>query len=268
MVNVPDPTCIGIGCNNTVTRNFSFGPATSPGVVTLNVNGTVYNLDLVGANPWTAARIRCRLPASITSPVTGQLMVTRGDNGKTTPIGVTFTYDPNTSKVRYVTPTDFSLTPLATPIQDAIDAAAPGDLILIPDSPWDYNENPILWKPVRLQGAGLGTVINANPNPAERLQFWHAKVTTILGGDPFTANEAPGVLVLGRADFANPAYAARIDGLQIKGAIAGGGIQVFAQATNLRISNNRIMGNPGQPSQAASPSASKANRAWFTAMPT
>ncbi|MCL5098601.1 MAG: hypothetical protein M1608_13945, partial [Candidatus Omnitrophica bacterium] len=127
--------------------------------------------------------------------------------------------------------------------------ASPGDLVIVPASPWDYNENPILWKPLRLQGAGLGTVINANPVPAERLTVWHAKAAAILGGDPFTANEAPGIMVLGNgigayaSDFT--AAESRIDGFQIKGAIAGGGIGVWDQAANLRISNNRVIGNQG-----------------------
>ncbi len=251
-VNVPDPNCLGYGCNNTVARNFSFGPyLAGTSRAFLVVNGETNDLVLVGATPWNAARITCRLPATISGPVEGQLMVTR-NNGRTTPIGVTLTYDPDTTKVRFVNPIAS-----ATPIQDAIDLANPGDLIIVPTNSLNYNENPILWKPVRLQGSGLATVINANPTPADRLAAWHAKVKTILGGDPFIADESPGIMVLGQnilgvggpvgtlSDSGFATTASRIDGFQIKGAIAGGGIVLFDQVANLRISNNRVQGNQG-----------------------
>lgn len=241
-VNVPDPTSLGYGSANTVARDFGFGATQGAGTVTLDgAPLTVLS--------WANDVITARLPGGLTSPTSGQLRVTR-DNGKTTPIGVALTYDTDTTTVRFVTPVDATVQPLATPIQAAIDAANPGDLVIVPPSPFgDYNENPILWKPLRLQGSGLGTVINANTTPAERLSAWHAKVAVILGGDPFTANEAPGILVLGNgsgAYVANFASAvSRIDGLQIKGAIAGGGILVYDRAHSLRISNNRVIGNQG-----------------------
>jgi len=93
--------------------------------------------------------------------------------------------------------------------------------------------------------------------PFTRLAFWHQKINTLLGGDPFTANENPGIMVLGQTNQpagANPptpvdvgfaSTISRIDGFQIKGSIAGGGIGVWHKANNLRISNNRIIGNQG-----------------------
>ncbi len=257
-VNVLDPLSPGYGQNSLVPRDFGFGTA---GTVTFN--GALCTV--VGA--WNNDVITVRLPAGLTDGTDGQLMVTRTDSNKTTPIGVTVAFDstPNSgnSRVHFVVPADSIISPLATPIQDAIDAATRGDLVIVPPSPYgDYNENPILSKPLRLQGSGVGTVINANPNPAERLSAWHHKAAFILTGDanandPFAAIEAPGVMVLGNSDFAlrattggtpssrPPRYAARVDGLQIKGAIAGGGIVVWDQAANLRISNNRVVGNQG-----------------------
>jgi hypothetical protein len=241
-VNVPDPTSLGYGSGNTVPRDFGFGDNQGTGSVTFD--GTPLTI-----LAWSDAVITARLPGGLTSPAEGQLRVNRG-NGMTTPIGVTVTYESNTSRVHFVTPVDPAIFPLGTPIQVAIDAAPPGDLVIVPPNSFgEYNENPILWKPLRLQGSGLGTIINANPNPATRLSIWHTKVTAIYGGDPFTANEAPGITVLGNgsgafaANFA--AQPSRIDGLQIKGSIAGGGILVYDQADNLRISNNRVIGNQG-----------------------
>ncbi len=243
----------------TSSRNFGFGA--HGGEAAVSINGTsIPEADIVS---WSNTRIRVRVDNTFDTlgVNSGQILVTRS-NGRTTPIGVTLTRGVagdvvgvgNVGNVHIVTPVDPILQPLATPIQNAIDAANPGDLVIVPASPWDYNENPILWKPVRLQGSGLGTVINANPTPADRVSLWHTKAATILTGnpaanDPFIAVEAPGIMVLGNgtgayaSDFT--AAPSRIDGFQIKGAIAGGGIMVWTEVANLRISNNRIIGNQG-----------------------
>ncbi len=246
-VTVFDPLSPGFGQNSTVPRDFGFGTA----VGTVTFNGTACTL--VGV--WANDVITVQLPVGTVNGTGGQLMVTRADTGKTTPIGVTVTYESDTAKVHFVTPVDATVNPLATPIQEAIDAAAPGHLVIVAPSPFgDYNENPILWKPLRLQGSGVGTVINANPTPAERLTDWHRKAATILTGnpnsnDPFAAIESPGIMVIGSgvgvysATFATAE--SRIDGLQIKGGVAGGGIIVWDRAANLRISNNRVIGNQG-----------------------
>ena len=107
-------------------------------------------------------------------------------------------------------------------IQQAIDAAPPGDLVLVP--PGTYEEAVVMRKPVRLQGWGaLSTVINTVTAPAEKLQAWREYVVgrlngnngtdfllanqlDILGAPPFgteglaaaLGGEAPGVMVLGR----------------------------------------------------------------------
>lgn len=251
----------------TIERDYGFGTAGAAGSqVTLHRANGEANLFRPG-NTWTCAvtswdndTIQVTLPATLPAgPAddTWELIVWRG--GVRTPTGITLTIEPDASRVHFVKPAFYQGNPTASAIQDAIDAANPGDLILVTASPNEYSENPILWKPLRLQGSGLGTIINASTTPADRLAAWHSKVQTILGGDPFVANEAPGIMVLGQnilgvggpvgtlsdSGFATASYLPRIDGFQIKGAIAGGAISVWHKATNLRVSNNRMVGNQG-----------------------
>jgi hypothetical protein len=66
-------------------------------------------------------------------------------------------------------------------IQSAIDAAMPGDMIIVP--PGTYNEMLVMWKPVRLQGVGAASsVVDANTQPAGKLLTpWRQKVVCLFG---------------------------------------------------------------------------------------
>lgn len=65
-------------------------------------------------------------------------------------------------------------------IQLAIDAAAPGDLIIV--GPGTYHENVLMWKPVRLQGVGSGAVtINADAHPVGKMDPWRRQVVCLFG---------------------------------------------------------------------------------------
>src|SRR5205807_3122658 len=108
-------------------------------------------------------------------------------------------------------------------IQAAIDAAAPGDLIIVDpaftpsataaagtscasatapsttcvETTAAHNEMLVMWKPVRLQGAGAATsVINANTHPAgqQKLERWRQYVVCLFGlglnGSPVNTNPA------------------------------------------------------------------------------
>ena len=88
-------------------------------------------------------------------------------------------------------------------VQAAIDAALPGDMIIIdpatpatastPAVPGEHTEMLLMWKPVRLQGVGaVSSIINANPHPAGRLVPWRQQVNCLFGlalnGQPSTGN--------------------------------------------------------------------------------
>jgi hypothetical protein len=81
-------------------------------------------------------------------------------------------------------------------IQSAIDAAAPGDMIIVP--PGSYDEMVLMWKPVRLQGVGaVSSVINANPHPqgfslSTKLDPWRQQVGCLFGLAPDGSAAATG----------------------------------------------------------------------------
>jgi hypothetical protein len=126
----------------------------------------------------------------------GQLVITAA-NGKQSIDTVTVT-------VGGRTPTHV---PASGSVQSAIDAAAPGDMIIIDPtctttagpvacttagavhSNAAHSELLLMWKPVRLQGVGAASsVINANTHPAGKLNDWRARVNCLFG---LTLNGAP-----------------------------------------------------------------------------
>jgi len=239
-----------------VTRDFSFGPPTG----TVTIDGVELTID-----SWTADTIVATVPGGVST--SGTLVVTRGDNGNATDVGVTLNVvDCGSLDVLEVPSVAYPT------IQSAIDAASAGDLILV--APGVYQENVIMDKPVHLQGVGAGsTFIDANPNPISRLQAWHDRINAMGGAAyeayllklPFQAGEAPGIIVIGELEFPNgnvlgelpgtqflnpgnpfdTAGQASIDGFRISGSVVGGGIFAVAGVNDLVISNNEITNNQG-----------------------
>ncbi len=225
------------GSPKEITRDYGFGSVQG----TVTVNGSSVN-PLVTA--WTNSSITLTF-ADKTAVSTGQLMVIRGDNRRSSEMGITLHRPvPDCSGVAYV-PGNFDN------IQAAIDGASADGIIIV--RPGVYLENIFLYKKVTLQGTGAGsTIIYANPVGSSGLPNWHAKAVSLLCADPFVANEAPGIMVLGNVNSGPgctaPTYEdpLRIDGFKIFGSISGGGIYVNTDVSGLKITNNRISGNQGQ----------------------
>lgn len=240
-VDVPNPLYDGPNGINpkTVSRDYGFGSVQG------NVRIGSTNLQIIA---WTPDSITAAIPAGT---ATGNLMMTRGDNNESTKSGVTFTIGPITGTVRAVAP--------GSSIQQTIDIAQPGDLVLVP--PGRYDELVIMWKPIQLQGWGsASTMINAVKTPAEKLTAWRNKVASLVSTgsvtmlpsqDPtLTTEEGSAITVLARdAAQANGGFGpdpnARIDGFTLTGADNGNGVFVNAYARYLEVSNNRVINNQG-----------------------
>ena len=169
-------------------------------------------------------------------------MVTRGDNGRPTVMGITVHVGGSVTRVGG-----------GQTIQSIIDAANPGDLILVP--PGVYKENLVLWKPLRLQGYGpWATAINAGFFTPAAQTAWIVKVDALVAAGTvlavpgeqadFFLDQGAGILVLSdNVSFrTNPS---QIDGFLFTGALQGSGIDINGYVQNLVVSNNKIQSNQG-----------------------
>ncbi len=222
----------------TLTRDYGFGRQRG----TVTVDGVELTI-----NRWNDRIIVATVPDNVTE--SGQMMVTRGDNGITSPIGITL----------HVLPADAPVLHVAArqSIQDAIDAAPDGALILI--EPGVYAENLFLYKPVMLQGAGAYSTIIQTYNfilSSDAQIAWVNKLQALIdsgdivlvtGGQVgFAGQEGAGITVASSPGRFAAMQSGLIDGMAMTGALdTGGAIYVNAYADYLRISNMRIMSNQG-----------------------
>ncbi len=165
-----------------ITRRYSFGA--QQGTVTIGgVNAPIVS--------WADGSIQVSVPAGIpacavqqrngTTGATyndacGEVVITSG-NGQKSIDAITVTVAGAGSK-----PPVYLAGENATnsAIQTAIDAATPGDLILV--GPGTYQEMVLMWKPVRLQGVGAASVtINANTHPSGKMDPWRRQVACLFG---------------------------------------------------------------------------------------
>lgn len=236
-----------------IERDFGFGD--DEGTVTIGGRS-------LAITDWQPGRIVAAIPAGTS---TGQLVVTRGDTGRSSLLGITVTIGPlgngPTGQPRNILHVNDGES-----IQAALDAANPGDLILV--GPGYYEETLFMYEPVQLQGWGPGvTTINAVQVPHDKILDWRLRAKdlwtagafdllpsqglTFLDLEPaLAAIEGAGITVFARnvtpalGGF-GPAVRARIDGFTIEGSSTGGGVVVNGYAHYLEISNNRIRQNAG-----------------------
>ncbi|HEX4152448.1 MAG TPA: choice-of-anchor D domain-containing protein [Steroidobacteraceae bacterium] len=198
------PSATGAPYNEkTITRHYGFGA--TAGSVTIGG----FTVPSTAITLWSDTQIKLKVPAGNTSrtstpngipacPVQqlkiyggpgapgvgtaycGELVITAA-NGQQSIDAVTVTLGGKPPTVLPSTASASPLTPYGTgAIQQAIDVASPGDLIIVP--PGLYQEMVLMWKPVRLQGVGAAsTTINANTQPAGKLDPWRREVNCLYG---------------------------------------------------------------------------------------
>ena len=158
----------GLAAAQTVLRHYGFG--TAKGTVRLN------GLAVPGANvTWSDGTIQVNVPPTAT---TGELSITTA-TGRTSVDTVTVTIGGKAPTLVQAS--------LGQKIQDAIDLATPGDLVMIDAG--TYDELVIMWKPVRLQGVGAASVIiNAAKYPNSKLADWRPRINQLFNVDVTTGN--------------------------------------------------------------------------------
>ena len=153
----------------------------------------------LSAVSWTSTSITGKVPSGIancsvqqqaqfggTTAQCGELVITAA-NGKQSIDTVTVTIGGKQPTV--ITGTDPLTASGSGSIQQAIDNASPGDLLIV--GPGTHPEMILMWKPVRLQGVGAASsIIDANTHPAGKLDPWRGQVVCLFGlalnGQPYT----------------------------------------------------------------------------------
>ncbi|MEA3151398.1 MAG: hypothetical protein QOD56_2337, partial [Gammaproteobacteria bacterium] len=204
----------------TIKRHYGFGAA--KGIVTI---GGVK----VPTSSWSDTLITLAVPTD-GSVATGELAITTAATSSAPAQqsidAVTVTIENSTAKGKpwYVAapPPNTSLaTSLPRPIQDAIDGASPGDLIIVDAG--NYSELVVMDRPVRLQGVGAAAVvINAAKYPNQKIDQWRTRINNAFGldnqGNTFgtpTVDPLPGQEITGGVILLEPSVLATEEGAGI-----------------------------------------------------
>lgn len=261
------------GSARTILRDYGFGVADANSSVTL---GGV-TLSVIS---WSNDMVVVTVPATAT---TGQLTVIR--NGVPSEVGVTVTVGGNPPKFVSAGGSIQAVLDLPTTVDGDLIIIPPGiyNEFVIMDKKvqlqgWGAMSTMVnaakfrtdglkKWRnlinrkidatpaspPVTDPDTGANT-INAGPNRTFDLLPGQVLGSDLSNNEPllFSAEEAPGILVVGKigatgtgSGHFNATNPARIDGLTITGADAGGGILASGYARNLQVANNRIVSNQG-----------------------
>ena len=203
-VQVPNPAYAGPSATAApynqkfITRHYGFGTTQGTGTVTIggvaatvgSWSDTQITVTVPGNVPACGAPLQRTGSGNNTFPAScGELVITAG-NGKKSVDSIMVTV--GGKHPTYVTPTSITGSSNSSclsgagglsannAIQTAIDCATPGDLIIV--APGTYTEMVLMWKPVRLQGVGSGSVIiNANTHPSGKMDVWRREVNCLFG---------------------------------------------------------------------------------------
>jgi hypothetical protein len=159
-----------------VPRHYGFG--TTAGTVTIGGK--------VATTSWGDLSLTVTVPAGVADCAVQQQKLYAGATATSTQCGqLVITTAAGKQSVDTVTVTIGGKTPTVlaagTTIQSAIDAAQPGDMIIVPSGM--YNEMLVMWKPIRLQGVGAAAaIVDANTQPAGKLlNPWRQKIVCLFG---------------------------------------------------------------------------------------
>jgi hypothetical protein len=166
-----------------VKRHYSFGSAAGT-VALVGADGVSHALTGVA---WGDMTITGTVPAGVPNCAVQQQAQYGGSTAQCGQLVITAAN--GTSSIDAVTVTIGGQKPTVlaagATIQSAIDAAHPGDMIIVPAG--IYNELLLMWKPVRLQGVGAeSSIVNANTHPSGQAKMdpWRKQVGCLFGLTP------------------------------------------------------------------------------------